>query len=657
MCIRDRARDVRGLELDHGLGVVLEDAGTGDVGQVVGVRHTDGGPRLGRGEGPQTQPVGQEGVQTAQLALFQALRGEQHVHTHRPADTADLDEHVDEVGLGGQQFGELVEHHHQRRQRVQGGTRGTRLLVVGDVGVVARRAQQLLTALEFTGDGVAHAVDEGDVLTEVGDDGRDVRHLRHTGEGGATLEVRKDEVEGLRGVGDRERQHQGAQHLGLTGTGRTDTQAVRAHALLRGLLDVEHDGLAVLVDTDRHPQPLVERARPPRTRHIDGTGVTEVQQIGEVQVRQQRLLAVGAGARPQRGQLTCQRLRLGDRQGVADTVVDRAAGRLQHQLARPHLHGQTAPDLVQVARYDLQDGDALKALGPGDHRVHRDLAAVQHDHHMRGVGHRSALRVEPPAALQLVRQQLLDLTEVADDQPAGARAVRGLVLHLREPLGPLPLRLRTRRGDDRHHQVLGRVHRAQLGDDGARGAVDRVRVTRDGQVVEGAQRDRERQIVQLPVLVEELLHRMRGERLQLVDRSRLRGPQGSGQLLRPEPQPYLPEVRIGRPAFPYAFALGHDRPQLARVGVGEQLRVPLLARGPAYLFSLLRKVLEVILALLEHLPGRPLAGLDDLHDRHCQSGRHHKAAHDFHERLIAHEQESRRGRHAHHGHKGHQHVL
>ena len=72
------------------------------------------------------------------------------MHAERAADAADLDEHVDEVGLGGEQFAELVDDQDQRRQRLQGGTGGARLLVVVDVGVVARRPQQLLTALQLT---------------------------------------------------------------------------------------------------------------------------------------------------------------------------------------------------------------------------------------------------------------------------------------------------------------------------------------------------------------------------------------------------------------------------------------------------------------------------------------------------------------------------
>ena len=42
------------------------------------------------------------------------------------------------------------------------------------------------------------------------------------------------------------------------------TQAVRPHALLGGLLDVERDDGTRLVDADRHAQPVALQPRPPR---------------------------------------------------------------------------------------------------------------------------------------------------------------------------------------------------------------------------------------------------------------------------------------------------------------------------------------------------------------------------------------------------------
>ena len=118
---------------------------------------------------------------------------------------------------------------------------GAGLLVVADRGVVAGLAQQLLAAHHLAGQRVLHAVDEGELLGQVGDHRRDVRHLGHAGEGRAALEVDQHDVELLGRVGHRQAEHQGAQELGLAGAGRADDQAVRAHALLGGLLDVEVD--------------------------------------------------------------------------------------------------------------------------------------------------------------------------------------------------------------------------------------------------------------------------------------------------------------------------------------------------------------------------------------------------------------------------------
>ena len=63
-------------------------------------------------------------------------------------------------------------------------------------------------------------------------------------------------------------QHQRAQELRLAGTGRADAQAVRAHALHRGFLDVQLDQLALLADAERHPVAVADRPRPPRLLHI-----------------------------------------------------------------------------------------------------------------------------------------------------------------------------------------------------------------------------------------------------------------------------------------------------------------------------------------------------------------------------------------------------
>jgi hypothetical protein len=115
------------------------------------------------------------GVETAQPALLEPLTGQQQVHAERAAQPSDLDEQVDEVGLGREQLGELVTDDQQRRQRGQRRAPGPGLLVVPQAGEVAGPAQQLLAPEQLTVDGVHHPVDQRQLVGEVGDDGGRVR--------------------------------------------------------------------------------------------------------------------------------------------------------------------------------------------------------------------------------------------------------------------------------------------------------------------------------------------------------------------------------------------------------------------------------------------------------------------------------------------------
>ena len=71
------------------------------------------------------------------LPHLQPLRGQQQVHADRSADPADRHEQLGEVGLGGEQLGELVDDHEQVRQRLQVVAGVDAVLVGGDVGQVA----------------------------------------------------------------------------------------------------------------------------------------------------------------------------------------------------------------------------------------------------------------------------------------------------------------------------------------------------------------------------------------------------------------------------------------------------------------------------------------------------------------------------------------
>ena len=171
----------------------------------------------------------------------------------RPAEPPDRDEQVDQLGPLRQQLGELVDHHDESGQRRQVGTGPARGRVLGDADQVARGAQRLLAAGDLAGQRVGHAVDERELVGEVGDHRGDVREAGEAEERGAALEVDEYEVELRRGVGGREPQHEGAQQLALARTGGADAQPVRTAATLGGFLEVEGDRATALVEPDGHP--------------------------------------------------------------------------------------------------------------------------------------------------------------------------------------------------------------------------------------------------------------------------------------------------------------------------------------------------------------------------------------------------------------------
>ena len=239
-----RRRHVPGLEPGHRRRLDLEVARARDRRQLRRVRDPEHGPRVRRRERLEPDAVGQVRVEAAQPSLLEALRGEQQVHLQRAAQPPDRDEQLREVGLLAQQLGELVDDDEQGRQRLQRRAVLPGALVLGDVGEVARRAQHLLAALHLARQRVLHAVDEAEVVGEVGDHRGDVRRAGEPGERGAALEVDEHEVERLGRVRRDQPEHQGPQQLGLARPGGPDAQPVRAHPLLGGLLDVELHRLA-----------------------------------------------------------------------------------------------------------------------------------------------------------------------------------------------------------------------------------------------------------------------------------------------------------------------------------------------------------------------------------------------------------------------------
>ncbi len=598
-----RARHVRGAELDHRRRVRLEVAHARDGRQRVRVGDAQHGAGLGGGERAQADPVGQVRLEPAEPALLQALRGQQQVHLQRTAEAADGDEQVDELRLGGQQLGELVADDQQRGQRLEVGPAAlARLLVVGDVGEVARGAQQLLAADHLALQRVLHAVDERELLAEVGDDRGHVRHVRHAGEGRTTLEVDEDEVQVLGGVRHRQREHERAEHLGLAGAGGADDQTVRAHALLGRLLDVERDGLALRGHADRDAQPVARQARAPGHVQVEVADVTDAQQVDQLGGD----LVVGPlrpGLDVQGQQAAGGRLGVGHRHLVA---VDPDGGVAQPQHVDGGAHRVLARDgtadvqpqrgrLVELAPAvgQLQHGHAEHAVGGEDRVADRHLAAVDHDQHVRqrGLGRVA----EPGAVRQVLGQQRLDVGQRRADHPGRADGVAGAGgVGVRQPLDPVPLGQGGVAREHRDLQVLRGVERGELRDDGAR---QRAGLCRGAGHLDPRDRpdvERQRHALLHPVRHQEPVRGRRGDRVELRERRGLRRLEVQAERLRADADPRGEEVVVLRPALPDAGALLGDRGQRARVRRGPLGGATLGARGLAHGRPQVRQVREVL---------------------------------------------------------------
>ena len=179
-------------------------------------------------------------------------------------------------GMTLQQLGELVDDDEKRWQRRQVGAALAILLVLGHPGQGTGRAdlhpgltQDRLAAVEFAGQHLTHPADQLGFLGHVGDDGGGVRKLFHAQERRAALEVGEQQIHLIRVGHGHQRQDQGAQEFGLSGSGGTDEHAVRAAAELRAFLDVEvHDvaGLQFVPERDLEPVAVGIGVHPPTRR-------------------------------------------------------------------------------------------------------------------------------------------------------------------------------------------------------------------------------------------------------------------------------------------------------------------------------------------------------------------------------------------------------
>ena len=598
-----RARDVGRLEPQHRGGVRLEVGQPRDRRQLVGVRYAEHRARLLCRERAKPDPVGQVRLQAAEPALLEPLRGEQQVQPERAAQPADRDEEVDELRFRREHLGELVDHDEQRRQRLEGFARGAGLLVVADRGEVACLAEQLLAPHHLAAQGVLHAVDQGELLGEVGDHRRDVRQLGHPGERRAALEVDQHHVEVLGRVRHRQPQHQRAQELRLAGPGRADHQAVRAHALLGGLLDVEvYDGAAV-AGADRHPQSVASRPLLPGLLGLEAVHVAERQQLHEVGVAAGlRVAAVDhATDRVQRGEPPREGLGGGQR-AVVDLGPDHLVAQPQrlHRVAAVHelvaLELEPEPgrvlELVPAQR-EVEDGHAVHAVRGHGVVAGRQLGAVDDEQDVRGG--RPLLGAEPGSFAQVGGQHRRQLVQGRGHHPPRPDRI-GLLgaLAVGQPLDPVPVGevlLGGQHGDD---EVLGRVERGRGADHRPGQRAGRLLGAADLDPVEGAQVDRRRQVRLQPVYDEQPVQRGGGGRVHLVDGGALRRLQLERERLVAHAVADVQEPRVAAPVFPDPGAVLGDGGQRGRVGVVPGERPALLVGGLAGELADAAEVAEVL---------------------------------------------------------------
>ena len=628
-----RPRGQRGAELDVLLGVDLEVAEAGHRRQQVGVLRAEHELGLDGREGAQAEAVAQVALQAAQAALVEPLRGQQQMDAQRAPHPAEPHEQVDELRPRRQQLGELVDDDqqvgHRRHRRIGLAAR----LVGDDVVEVAGLAQHRLAALLLADQRGVHAVDERQVALQVGDQARHVREPGQVGEGGAALVVDEHERELLGAVGGGQAGHQRAQQLALARSGGPHQHAVRAHAALGGLLEVELEDLAVGGAPDRRAQAERPRTRAPRGLGVERVGRRQPQQVDEPHVHAQAALAVAALRQPQGGQRARRRLgraqidvveeHLGDRRRVLTPQLPRAGAALGHGEPRVDVRRL---ELVRVGEQDqhaLELAGAREQLAEGGQLVRRvvgPVAVEDHDQlgrHERDLPPADTGLGDPPQLLQARPQLGLEQAVELAHRPREQEAARdiGIDALMRQPLPPLPVVgvLGVEHGQQTH--VVRGAPGGELVHQRARPRARVPAVAGDGEHPDLGEIDHHRLTAQRASALDELarlLERVRlvlGERVHAeveLDLAVQRHVAGA--------EPDVQEIAVIGPALPHVRALDQQCPQPAWIGIQARQRAALELAGLGQLAVALAQVLGVA----PRLVGRALADPALLRPAHAE---------------------------------------
>ena len=122
------------------------------------------------------------------------------MHAEAPAHAPDRKEQVDELGAVGEQLAELVDDQQQMRKRRQRRIGCLQGVVGPDVIDVAGRAKNRLASLLLAEQRGVHAVDQAQVVLQVGDHPGRVWKPRELRERGPALEVDEHEAQLLGAV-------------------------------------------------------------------------------------------------------------------------------------------------------------------------------------------------------------------------------------------------------------------------------------------------------------------------------------------------------------------------------------------------------------------------------------------------------------------------
>ena len=124
------------------------------------------------------------------------------------------------------------------------------LLVCRDADTT-RGTQQLLSPIHLPCQCIPHPGHQRCIVGKVGDDRGDMRRVGQLEKRCPAFEVNQQQVEHFGRVACHHAQRDGPQQLRFARSGGSDAQAVRSHAPLRGLVDVQVHSSAVRGGTDR----------------------------------------------------------------------------------------------------------------------------------------------------------------------------------------------------------------------------------------------------------------------------------------------------------------------------------------------------------------------------------------------------------------------